>query len=101
LALAFVSFLATGYAFLTGAAAAGLNISEKCGLAGHLFSVRSGSVQGRELQQVYPMHSWCDASYDLVPAWVNPAIAMFASLTLTAVGCFVFSIAKRSMMTSK
>lgn len=100
LGLAFVSFLATAYAFFTGAAAAGLDIGEKCAMAGELFSVRPGSVQYRELQQAYPMHAWCNASYDLVPAWVNPALATFAILTLAAVSCSVISAVKRPMTTS-
>jgi hypothetical protein len=96
LTLAFTSFLATGYAFLTGTAAAGLDISEKCELAGQLFNIRSASVQYRELQQLYPMHAWCNASYDLVPAWVNPAIAVFGIVTLAAVVGSVVSLADRS-----
>lgn len=99
--LAVISFLAAGYAFLAGASAAGLDITEKCELAGVPFTVRPGSIQFRELQQVYPMHAWCNASYDLVPGWVNPALAFLTILTLTAVICSVVLSIKKSLKTSR
>lgn len=72
--LAVILFLATGYVFLAGASAAGLDIREKCELADVPFTVRRGIIQFRELQQVYPMHAWCNASDDLAPGWVIPLL---------------------------
>jgi hypothetical protein len=98
---AVILFLAAGYVFLVGASAAGLDIREKCELAGVPFMVRPGSIQFRELQQVYPMHAWCNDSYDLVPGWVNPALASLMILTLTAVTCSVVLSVKKALRASR
>ena len=40
------------------------------------------------------MHAWCNASYDLVPAWVNPAPTVFSILTLVALNRTGFDAGK-------
>jgi hypothetical protein len=57
LALAFISFLAAGFAFLAGAAAPGLDLREKCELAGEPYSISPGSVKHLERQQIFPLHA--------------------------------------------
>jgi hypothetical protein len=38
----------------------------------------------------FPLHNRCDAAYDLVPTWVNPALsALAAVLTLALAGALV------------
>lgn|GEM_PF-3198286 len=37
----------------------------------------------------FPLHSYCNADYDLVPAWVNPSVALLA---LAAVGAAAVAV---------
>jgi hypothetical protein len=100
LTVALMSFLATLLSFFVGFAAPGLDVPEKCGLAGEPYNISSGSAKHQQRLQIFPMHAWCNESYDLVPAWVNPAIAISAILTLTATGYSVALTAKRLAVTA-
>jgi hypothetical protein len=95
LAVALASFLVTVFAYFVGFAAPGLDLVEKCGLTGELYNVNPGSAKHRQGQQFFPLHAWCNGSYDLVPAWVNPAVAVFGILTVTAIACSMASAARR------
>ncbi|WP_326754579.1 hypothetical protein OIE73_25330 [Streptomyces hirsutus] len=37
-----------------------------------------------QFQRLFPLHNKCNAEYDLVPAWVNPAIVNRVAFVLLA-----------------
>lgn len=94
--LTLASLLLLAATFITGAAASGLDIGEKCEEAGQFFDWEYLNQHQNEAHRVFPMHSPCNANFDLVPAWVNPGLVVFASLTLAFLAAFIISMAKRS-----
>ena len=95
MAVGVASFLVTFFAYFVGFAAPGLDLVEKCGLTGEVYNIIPGSAKHLQGQQFFPLHAWCNGSYDLVPAWVNPAVAVFGISTLIAIACSVASAARR------
>ncbi|WP_327350462.1 hypothetical protein [Streptomyces sp. NBC_01304] len=80
--------LGTGITYLIGALAGGLDTEEACHGAGQTYDSAYRSAHFAEFGQWYPLHERCNAGYDLVPAWVNPTLAV---LPLLAVLCLAFS----------
>ncbi|MFG2571649.1 hypothetical protein [Streptomyces sp. NPDC048481] len=83
-----LSTLSCAAAFLTwlrGALVGGLDVGETCALyKGQPFDSAYRAGHLTESTRWFPLHNKCNASYDLVPAWINPTVA---SLTLaTAAG---------------
>lgn len=97
--LTFASFLLLGATFITGAAAPGLDVGEKCAEAGQLLDQTYRKQHREESRQVFPMRSVCNADFDLVPAWVNPGLVLFAFLTVAFLSAHVLSLSKRSSRT--
>lgn len=95
LGLTLASLLLLAGTFITGAAASGLDIGEKCAAAGQTLDRVYRKQHQQESQQLLPMHSMCNAGYDLVPPWVNPGLAIFALLTLACLIALIFSLAGR------
>ncbi|MFD9392488.1 hypothetical protein ACFWBB_17770 [Streptomyces sp. NPDC060000] len=79
--------------FLTwfwGAWSGGLDVAETCTLLeGQKFDDDYRAEHWREPSQVFPLHNKCNASYDLVPAWVNPTLVLLA---LLAVGSLIIGV---------
>lgn len=98
LAVGLASFLGTFCAYFVGFASPGLDLPEKCELTGEAYNIIPGSAKHLQGQQFFPLHAWCNGSYDLVPAWVNPAVVVFGLLTLTAVACSIASAARRRLL---
>ncbi|MEU4872536.1 hypothetical protein [Streptomyces sp. NPDC021608] len=80
-----LSTLTCAAAFLTwlwGALAGGLDVAETCTLyRGQRFD---GAYRSRHLDEStrwFPLHNKCNATYDLVPAWINPTVAFLALAT--------------------
>ncbi|WP_037840738.1 hypothetical protein [Streptomyces sp. NRRL F-5126] len=72
-----------------GVLSEGLDEREECGLRHH--QVYDGAYRAAHEQQgrsLFPLHDKCNAHYDLVPAWVNPAI----------VGCAVVAAAALAVL---
>ncbi|MEV5999036.1 hypothetical protein AB0M25_07035 [Streptomyces griseomycini] len=70
-----------------GAWSGGLDVAETCRLLhGQEFDPDYRGEHPDEPLRVFPLHNRCNASYDLVPAWINPALVCLA---VTAAGCFV------------
>jgi hypothetical protein len=57
---------------------------ESCDAAGQRYDDAYRAAHWREPARWFPLHNRCNAGYDLVPAWVNPAVVV---LTLLAAGC--------------
>jgi hypothetical protein len=93
LAVAF-SFL-LGVTYFVGIFSSGLDIAEACDAVGQLFDRKYRAEHWQERSQWFPMHNKCNAHYDLVPAWVNPAIVVLWLLIVVCVGGAVWSAASR------
>lgn len=98
--LTFTSFLLLGITFIVGAAASGLDIGEKCEEAGQFFDWDYLKQHQEEVRRLFPLSSPCNADFDLVPAWVNPGLVIFAFLTLAFLTAFIVSLAQRSSRTN-
>jgi len=86
LGLALLALVAFGVTVFSGFAASGLDIKKSCEIAHQRFDRAYLDQNWRETSQFFPMHSRCNADYDLVPGWVNPALVIFA---VFAVACLV------------
>lgn len=82
---AFLAFMV----FFQGLAASGLDVGEKCGQAGQAYDHEYRSQNAHEQLQLFPLTAKCDAEYDLVPAWTNPALAVLAILTVAFFGAML------------
>ncbi|MBB5642313.1 hypothetical protein [Cryobacterium roopkundense] len=93
--LALSSFVVMVATFVVGAAASGLDVVEKCAEAGQSIDRAYLEEHRREFTRIFPMHSMCSATFDLVPAWVNPVLLIAAVLTLVlSTSCIVSTIAR-------
>ncbi|QJT01378.1 hypothetical protein G9272_14485 [Streptomyces asoensis] len=88
-----VSVLACGGTFFTwfwGAFSGGLDVRETCVLIkGQVYDGSYRTEHWREPSQLFPLHNKCNASYDLVPFWINPMLVLLA---LLAVGCLIAAV---------
>ncbi|MFF1544289.1 hypothetical protein [Streptomyces sp. NPDC058291] len=88
-----LSALSCGALFVTwlwGAWSGGLDVAETCTLReGQEYDDVYRAEHWREPSQVFPLHNRCNASYDLVPAWVNPTLVLLA---LLAAGSLVIGV---------
>lgn len=70
-----------------GAWSGGLDVAETCTLLrGQKYDDTYRAEHWREPSQFFPLHNKCNASYDLVPFWVNPMLVLLAFLV---VGCLI------------
>lgn len=79
--------------FFQGAAAGGLDVAEACELrAGQTYDYEYRSHHTHEQHQLFPLTTKCNADYDLVPAWTNPALAVLAILTVAFFGAMLAAL---------
>lgn len=65
--------------WLWGAFSGGLDVAETCALGeGQPFDASYRQGLGPQPSGPFPLHNMCNASYDLVPGWVNPTLACLA-----------------------
>ncbi|MCS0638198.1 hypothetical protein NX801_21580 [Streptomyces sp. LP05-1] len=97
LSLAVISALLLGAARFVAVFASGLDIAEACEAAGQPFDVayRDALMRQSEERWWLPMHTMCNAHYDLVPAWVNPASVVLSLLVMVCMGAAVWSAVSR------
>ncbi|WP_046497917.1 hypothetical protein [Streptomyces odonnellii] len=95
LALAVVSALLLGAARFVGVFSSGLDIVEACDAAGQPFDDQYWAERDRQAEQWFPVRNKCNAHYDLVPVWVNPAIVVFVLLIVVCLGAAVWSARSR------
>ncbi|KKZ74597.1 hypothetical protein VO63_06795 [Streptomyces showdoensis] len=83
-------------AWLRGALAGGLDTEKLCRFSHH--TVYDPAYRERHPQEpwrLFPLHNRCNASHDLVPAWVNPTVGILAVCTLAALCGTVWSLTVR------
>ncbi|WP_314616632.1 hypothetical protein [Streptomyces stackebrandtii] len=87
---ALLLLVATGVTYLAGSlAGASLDPEEACHGAGQTYDEAYRRANFDEYAQWFPLHDKCHAGYDLVPAWVNPALAVLPALALL---CLAYAI---------
>ncbi|WP_228386542.1 hypothetical protein [Streptomyces katsurahamanus] len=70
-------------AWVFGVSAGGLDTREACELTHYQpYDSDYRAAHSDEPRRMFPLHNKCNASYDLVPSWVNP----------TVVACFVIAV---------
>ncbi|MFJ9719055.1 hypothetical protein ACIRPQ_24495 [Streptomyces sp. NPDC101213] len=75
--------LGTGVTYLVGSlAGASLDPEEACHGAGQTYDRAHRRANFDECTRWFPLHDRCHAGYDLVPAWVNPALVALPVLAL-------------------
>ncbi|AEW99223.1 hypothetical protein [Streptantibioticus cattleyicolor] len=75
----------TGVTWLVGAlSGTSLSREKSCHAAGADYDRAYQHDHWREASRWFPLHNKCNATYDLVPAWVNPTLV---ALPVAAVVC--------------
>jgi hypothetical protein len=93
LKLTLLSVLLLFVVFIQGVAAGGLDVAEACELgAGQAYDHEYRSQNAHEQLQLFPLTTKCNADYDLVPAWTNPALAVLAILTVAFFGAMLAAL---------
>ena len=95
MALAVASSFLLGVTFLVGMFSGGHEIDETCAALGRPMDEQYRAEHWREPGQWFPMHNKCNADYDLVPMWVNPAIVVLTLLIVVCVGAGLWSAVSR------
>lgn len=79
--------------FFQGVAPGGLDVAEACELgAGQTYDHQYRSQNAHEQHQLFPLTTKCNAEYDLVPPWTNPALAILAILTASFFGAMLAAL---------
>ncbi|MGW5561523.1 hypothetical protein ACWER9_30435 [Micromonospora sp. NPDC003944] len=91
LATAGLAIVATAVTWFLGAFAGPFMSSEEsCRQAGVSYDRDYRAVHWRESSRWFPLHDRCNATYDLVPAWVNPALVLLSLLAVLCIGVAVW-----------
>ena len=95
LGLSFLSFIAIGVTYFIGIFASGKDIDETCAKAGQLLDNTYRAQNWQEPGRLFPLHNKCNAGYDMIPIWINPALVIFSVLTATFICAFIVAATKR------
>ncbi|RNG35350.1 hypothetical protein [Streptomyces botrytidirepellens] len=81
-----VSLFAGLASWIWGTFRTGLDVRDTCQFVHHeRYDETYWDAHAKEFQKIFPLHNKCNAHYDLVPAWVNPAIVVCAVVSLAAI----------------
>jgi hypothetical protein len=76
-----LSWMAMGYVWTYGMFSTALYVEKQCVFQHHVrFDAEYYSEHAEEFKRLFPLHEKCNADYDMVPAWVNPAIVVLGVL---------------------
>ncbi|MGW7577829.1 hypothetical protein [Streptomyces sp. NPDC054765] len=75
--------------FIGAFAGTSMDPEESCHASGTTYDRTDRSIHWQEPAQWFPLHDKCNATYDLVPAWVNPALVL---LPLPAITCLAMAV---------
>ncbi|MFC4021264.1 hypothetical protein ACFOW4_25425 [Micromonospora sp. GCM10011542] len=91
IATAGLCVVAAAATWILGAfAGSSMDPEESCHMAGTAYDNAYRSAHWQEPSRWFPLHNRCNASYDLVPAWVNPALVLLPLLATTCLGVAVW-----------
>ncbi|WRZ90265.1 hypothetical protein OHB54_15030 [Streptomyces sp. NBC_01007] len=90
LLLSLVSCFGLFVTWFLGAFSGGLDVRETCELLeGQTYDPAYRDENWQEPSRLFPLHNKCNASYDLVPVWINPTIVILAVATA---GCLITAV---------
>lgn len=90
---AWASFALLALVWLWGALSGGLDIEETCRLRHHEpYDEAYYQAHRDDYFRLFPLSQKCNAGYDLVAPWVNPAVAVLFLLLLAALTGLVGSV---------
>jgi hypothetical protein len=69
--------------FCQGVFASGKDIDETCEFSGQEYDEEYRLQHAHEFSRLFPLTAPCNAFYDTVPAWTNPALVVLAILTVS------------------
>ncbi|MEU6841792.1 hypothetical protein ABZ930_07975 [Streptomyces sp. NPDC046716] len=91
-----VSLFAALAVWLRGLFSMGLNVREECQFTHHqLYDAAYRDAHTAEYNKWFPLHSKCNAGYDMVPAWVNPVVVLALAVSLVCLAVLVRLAAAR------
>jgi hypothetical protein len=76
--------------FIGAFSGSSLDPEESCHAAGATYDEAYRVAHWREPSRLFPLHNKCNADYDLVPVWVNPALLLLVLLVITCLGVAVW-----------
>ncbi|MBP0461165.1 hypothetical protein [Streptomyces montanisoli] len=72
--------------WIWGVLSEGLDTREECVLRHHQrYDDAYRAAHEQQARGLFPLHDKCNAQYDLVPAWVNPAMVSCAVVAVAAI----------------
>ncbi len=94
---AWASFLLMVLAWLTGFFAGGLQWQKTCSYVLHQpYDDAYYSRHRADYLRLFPLSRHCNAGYDLVPGWVNPAVVVFLLLFLVSLAGLARAVVRLS-----
>ncbi|MFM9369991.1 hypothetical protein [Streptomyces sp. Da 82-17] len=90
-----VSLLGLAVSWLVGALSGALDVSEACIARQQHFDAGYRALHADEMSRWFPLRNACNADYDLVPVWVNPAVVLFALLLVASIAVLAGGLASR------
>ena len=89
-----VALAFTGAFWLYGALSGGFDTPQECESRGQPLDTEYRRLNWEEPGRYFPLHNKCNADYDLVPFWLNPALVFLALLALAFAAAFVLSLSR-------
>ncbi|MFG2756783.1 hypothetical protein [Streptomyces wuyuanensis] len=90
LLLSLVPWFGLVFTWFLGAFSGGLDVQETCELLeGQTYDSAYRDDNWQEPSRLFPLHNKCNASYDLVPSWINPTIV---GLAVATAGCLITAV---------
>ena len=81
--------------WMYGAFVGGLDSVYTCATRGQPWDAEYSRQNRGESGRFFPLHTECNADYDLVPFWVNPAVAFLTLLALAFAAVCLVSLTLR------
>lgn len=75
-----LSLLGLLVSYCVGAFSGALSVRKSCRVHQEYYDDAYRAQHAGEMDRWFPLHNKCNADFDLVPAWVNPALVIFAGL---------------------
>ncbi|MEU1243466.1 hypothetical protein ABZ388_24190 [Micromonospora parva] len=100
-ATAGLSIVATAVTWFVGAfAGSSMSSAESCRQAGVNYDSAYRAAHWRESSRWFPLHDRCNATHDLVPAWINPTLVLLTVLAVLSVGVALWLAVARHRTTA-
>lgn len=78
-----------------GISRGGFDVEEACNFEhGQRYDDVFWESNSEEFQKIFPLHNKCNEHYDMVPAWVNPAIVVLSLLTVISLCAVMYLLVR-------